>query len=143
MRSYPDARPRLADALVVIVVLALAASVALWQFSARTEAGALTVVVEIDTVEVDRFPISSQETHTYSHNGVTLTLAPYVGGAVTTSSLSSDLTQGVLVAESDCPTHDCVRTGAITRAGQSIVCLPGRIVVTLVGEQPDFDVIAG
>ncbi|MBQ5740096.1 MAG: NusG domain II-containing protein, partial [Oscillospiraceae bacterium] len=36
-----------------------------------------------------------------------------------------------------------VRTGVISRAGQSIVCLPGRIVVTLVGAQMDFDVIAG
>ena len=34
---------------------------------------------------------------------------------------------------SDCPTQDCVHTGAITRSGQSIVCLPGRIVIQLEG----------
>ncbi len=143
MKSYPDNRLRPADALVVLVVLAMAAAIALWQFSARTQSDALTVVVEIDAAEVDRFPIESLETHTYTNNGVTLMLAPYVGGASTVSSQESELTRGVCVAESDCPTLDCVRTGVITRAGQSIVCLPGRIVVTLEGAQQDFDAIAG
>lgn len=143
MKSYPEAKLRLADALVVLLVLVLAAAIALWQFSARTEEAALTVVVEIDGMEADRFPIENLETHTYSHNGVTLTLAPYVGGASPLSSQESELTRGVCVAESDCPTQDCVRTGVITRAGQSIVCLPGRIVVTLEGVQQDFDAIVG
>jgi len=143
MKSYPEGRLRPADALVVLVVLALAAAIALWQFSAHTETAALTVVVEIDAVEADRFPLESLETHSYTNNGVTLTLAPYVGGASTVSSVESELTRGVCVAESDCPTLDCVRTGVITRAGQSIVCLPGRIVVTLEGAQADFDAIAG
>lgn len=143
MKSYPDSRPRLADALILLAVLALAAVVALWQFSARTESTALTVVVEIDAVEADRFPLESLETHTYSNNGVTLTLAPYVGRASTVSSQESELSRGICVSTSDCPTGDCVRTGVITRAGQSIVCLPGRIVVTLEGAQTDFDVIAG
>ena len=34
---------------------------------------------------------------------------------------------------SDCPTQECVHTGKITRSGQSIVCLPARIVVQLEG----------
>lgn len=143
MKPYPDPRPRPADALIVLAVLVLAAAVALWQFSSRAEGEALTVVVEIDAVETDRFPLEDLETHTYSNNGVTLTLAPFVGGASPTSSAESEVTRGVLVAESDCPTQDCVRTGVITRAGQSIVCLPGRIVVTLEGARSDFDVIAG
>lgn len=143
MKSSSELRPRLSDLLIVLVVLALAAGIALWQVSVRTESDALTVVVEIDAVEVDRFPIESLETHSYSHNGVTLTLAPAVHGASSASSAESDMTRGVCVAESDCPTLDCVRTGVISRAGQSIVCLPGRIVVTLVGTQTDFDVIAG
>lgn len=143
MKSSPELRPRPADALVVLVVLVLAAALALWQFSARTESEALTVVVEIDAVEVDRFPVESLETHTYTNSGVTLTLAPYVGGASAASSQGGSLTHGVCVSESDCPTLDCVRTGVISRAGQSIVCLPGRIVVTLEGTQTDFDVIAG
>ena len=40
---------------------------------------------------------------------------------------------GLRVSSSDCPTQDCVHTGAISRAGQSIVCLPAQVVVHLEG----------
>ena len=51
----------------------------------------------------------------------------------------------VSVTDSDCPTQDCVHTGAISRAGQSIVCLPAQVVVHLEGASvPDApDVIVG
>ena len=39
----------------------------------------------------------------------------------------------VWVESSDCPTQDCVRTGHISRGGQSIVCLPARVIVALEG----------
>ena len=46
----------------------------------------------------------------------------------------------VRVSENDCPGGDCMRTGAISRAGQSIVCMPGRVVVKIIGEEtPDAD----
>ena len=38
---------------------------------------------------------------------------------------------GVWVEDSTCPTQDCVHTGAISRGGQSIICLPARIIVRL------------
>ena len=41
--------------------------------------------------------------------------------------------------EADCPTQDCVHTGTITRAGQSIVCLPARIIIRLEGGTVDKD----
>ena len=47
------------------------------------------------------------------------------------------------VASSDCPNQDCVHSGAISRAGQSIVCLPARVAVTLEGAASDYDLIAG
>lgn len=37
------------------------------------------------------------------------------------------------MTDSGCPTQDCVHTGAISRAGQSIVCLPAQVVVHLEG----------
>ena len=33
----------------------------------------------------------------------------------------------------DCPDHTCVRTGRIKYAGQSIVCLPNKVTVTVKG----------
>ena len=47
------------------------------------------------------------------------------------------------VSESDCPNQDCVHSGAISRAGQSVVCLPARVAVTLEGAAADYDLIAG
>lgn len=41
--------------------------------------------------------------------------------------------EGVRITEADCPDKTCVRTGTLTRAGESAVCLPGRVVVRLEG----------
>ena len=49
----------------------------------------------------------------------------------------------VSVTQSDCPGQDCVHSGAVSRAGQSIVCLPARIVVELVGAADGYDLVTG
>ena len=70
---------------------------------------------------------------TYSYNGVTLTVAAEDGN-------------GLRVSSSDCPTQDCVRTGTISRSGQSIVCLPARIIIQLTGgaaDSNDVDIVIG
>lgn len=46
-------------------------------------------------------------------------------------------TDGVFAQVSDCPDHTCVRTGKITKRGESIVCAPLGICVTMDGEGPD------
>ena len=38
---------------------------------------------------------------------------------------------------SDCPDHTCERTGKIRYVGQTIVCLPNKVTVTIIGEQSD------
>lgn len=40
----------------------------------------------------------------------------------------------VWVTDADCPDKTCVAVGRISRAGQSIVCLPSGVVVTITGE---------
>ena len=41
----------------------------------------------------------------------------------------------VRVTESPCPHRICVRTGWADQAGEMIVCVPNRIVVSVVGEE--------
>ena len=77
----------------------------------------------------DRLPLAQFGTHTYANNGYTLTVTA-AGGAVS-------------VTQSDCPGQDCVHSGAVSRAGQSIVCLPARIVVELVGAADGYDLVTG
>lgn len=45
--------------------------------------------------------------------------------------------QGVLVSEADCPDQICVRQGEISHGGETIVCLPHRLVIYL--EDPGDD----
>lgn len=51
--------------------------------------------------------------------------------------------QTVCFSESTCPDQVCVRTGTLTRAGQTAVCLPNRVIVRLRGGEPEVDAVAG
>ena len=108
---------------VVLAVLLLAAASALAVWGGREPAAELTAVVSIDGEEADRIDLrEASGTRRYSANGYTLTV-----------DLRPDGEMGVRVEASDCPTQDCVHTGTITRPGQSIVCLPARIIIQLEG----------
>lgn len=41
------------------------------------------------------------------------------------------------ISEADCPDKLCVRQAAISRTGESLVCLPNRIVVVIEGNTQD------
>ena len=127
MRSSPKLRPCLWDGLAALLVVALAAVCALAVWSRGNDAGALTAVITVDGAEIERIPLKNfpDGERTYSGGGYALRLA-----------LSPE---GVRVEEADCPTQDCVHTGTITRSGQSIVCLPARIIIRLEGGTADKD----
>ena len=61
-----------------------------------------------------------------------------VGGCVV--SVTSD---GVCIKEADCPDRLCVGQGRITKAGQSVICLPNRVSVYLTGEKAEVDAVVG
>ena len=133
MKRSPELKPNLWDILVVLAVVALAASSALTVWPGR-DSGSLTAVVTADGEELDRFAPADLAAgpRTYTHNGYTLTVTAEDGG--------------LRVSEADCPTQDCVHTGTISRSGQSIVCLPARIIIQLTGGQADpggVDVVIG
>ena len=48
----------------------------------------------------------------------------------------------VRVVEADCPDRLCVRQGWIAYDGESIVCLPHKLVVTVRGTAGDLDAVA-
>ena len=50
----------------------------------------------------------------------------------------------VKMESASCKNQICVHTGKIKRAGQSIVCLPNRVSVTIEGESDEgFDTVSG
>ena len=47
------------------------------------------------------------------------------------------------IVEANCGDHTCVRTGRISREGETIVCLPHKLTVTVVGgEAGEFDAVS-
>ena len=121
MKLSPKLRPNGWDGLMAAGVLVLAALAALL-WTGGGGSGPLTAVVSVDGEQVDQVvlaELAELEERSYTHNGYTL--------HVTFTAESAQVTA------SDCPTQDCVHTGAITGNGQSIVCLPARIIIQLEG----------
>ena len=129
MKRSPELKPTKWDALVELAVLLLALGLGARPYFAAKAAGELTVSVAIDGETVERCALSAYDGGAYQSRGYTLTVAVENGA--------------VRVSKSDCPNQDCVHSGAISRAGQSIVCLPARVAVTLEGAASDYDLIAG
>lgn len=129
--SRPELKFNRYDAVVAAIVALLAVAVALWFYLPKAQSGDVTVVISTGGRETQRVALKDFTGTTVSHNGYTLTV-----------SADGD---GVWVADSDCPTQDCVHTGTIRRAGQSIVCLPAQVVIHLEGAAPADapDVIVG
>lgn len=127
MKQFPELKPRLWDAVVVLAVALLAVFCAVRTWGGETEG--LTAVVAIDGQVTERFALDGAGEHTYTYNGYTLRFEEREGG--------------ICAAESDCPTQDCVHTGLVSRGGQSIVCLPARISVTLEGGGTAVDTVIG
>ena len=129
-RSQPELKPKPLDALVALAVLLLGVAAA-WLAYGGENSGALTATVKHRGQVVARVELSSlTEKKTVSIDGayhLTVTL---------------DRT-GAAVTDSDCPGQDCLHTGRITRSGQSIVCLPEQVIVTLEGKAPSPDVVLG
>jgi hypothetical protein len=121
MKQSPKLRPTIWDGLVILTVALLTVVCALTVWRSDGNDSTLTAVISVDGSEVDRLSLQglTETERTIQGNGYTLQVV-----------LSAD---GVRVAEADCPTQDCVHTGTITRGGQSIVCLPGRVIITLEG----------
>ena len=126
---HPELKWNRFDTLVALTVALLAIVSALLFYLPRSQSGVLTVVVTVSGQEIQRTPLSEFTAADVAHNGYTLHIAAANGGVAVTSS--------------DCPTQDCVHTGAISRAGQSIVCLPAQVVISLVGAASDVDAVLG
>lgn len=123
-RQFPKLKPNRWDGLVAVLVVALAAVCAagIWFRGAGTAPEDLVAVVSVDGVETERLALEPGE-RTIKAGGYTLHLT---------------LTETTVVVDhADCPTQDCVHTGRISRSGQSIVCLPARVVIQLTGGTPE------
>ena len=116
------------DLLLVAVLLLLGGALALVLWLTRQAGG--TVTVQIGGKVVMELPLNEDTQIILGEGEHTNTLVIRDGTAQ--------------VAEASCPDQICVRQGAIRYAGESIVCLPHRLAVTVEGgPPPDLDGTAG
>lgn len=129
MKMMPKLRPNRWDFFTAFLVAALALLSA-WKIWEGNSGETLSAVVSVDGKQTEMISLTDlqePEELTLTANGFTLHLV-------------LDQT-GVRMASSNCPTQDCVHTGTINHAGQSIVCLPARVSVQLVGGEENHDAV--
>ena len=124
--SLPLTRGDRAIYLVLVSALLLSFLCSLAAPLFRGNAG--TVRIDADGV-VSVFPLGTDADYTVTSRGYTL-IVSVCGG-------------GVSVSSADCPDRLCEKTGVIRCAGQSVVCLPARVIVTVEGGVSDADVTVG
>ena len=126
---------RKADLIIYAAILLLAAAAFLLYFHAHKSTGS-TAAVSVDGVCLYRFPLNPSgirpgvpfETDIAGYNGGSVHLVIRDGKAD--------------VTEATCPDHICVKHRPISRAGESIVCLPNRVVVTIEGDTAGIDAVS-
>mgnify|MGYP002801110580 CR=1 FL=1 len=124
-------RPTLWDLLVAVLVAGIA--VALF-FSLREESGnflSARVVLDGETIA--------------QYNLTTLTEPITLEVDAASYPLTIQAEPGrICILESSCPGQDCVHTGWASRAGQQIICLPNRLVISLEGGTSEgIDAVTG
>ena len=126
MKGLFDDKKQRADLVVIGSLLLLALILWLVLGAFRTEGG--EVVVRVDGVETERHALT--EDGIYPLNGGSNILVIADGRAWLT--------------EANCPDLLCVKQGKIHYAGQSIICLPNRLSVTVEGGESDgVDAVVG
>ena len=107
-------RRHLRDILVVAALLAVAgaAAVALQLFAAEGS----TVCVRVDGQEVARYPLWQDRRETLSYGGDNVLVIE--GGCAR-------------IESADCPDKVCVHTHPISEVGQTVVCLPRKLVIVI------------
>ena len=117
--------------LILIILLVLASAVMLIGISLFSKKGA-KVVVSVDGKELASFPLS--EDTVYNISG-------YHGG----ENILEIKDGKAHLTNASCPDKLCVNMGYISKTGQSIICLPNKVVIEIKGNTKDnnnFDTIS-
>ncbi|MBQ3389862.1 MAG: NusG domain II-containing protein [Firmicutes bacterium] len=116
-----------ADIVLVLALLLVAAAAGIFMLAAR-DAGAEAVVVQ-NGKEILRMPLNEDTEEVITRGEDSNTVVIKDGTA--------------RVTEANCPDKVCVHTGEIRYEGQTIVCLPHKLVVKIEGgDNQDVDAVA-
>ena len=121
-----------ADVLVILTLLAVAALLLLGFLRSAGTASSENLLVIRTQSEVLSYPLSSDRTIPVASGGYTLTVEIRDGRA--------------RVRETDCPDRVCLHTGWISRKGETVICAPAAVRLTVTdpkGGADDADSVIG
>lgn len=121
-----------ADVLVILTLLAVAALLLLGFLRSAGTASSENLLVIRTPTETLTYPLSADRTVTVSSGNITLTVEIRDGRA--------------RVSDSDCPDKICQRTGWISRKGETVICAPAAVRLTITdpkGGVGDADSVIG
>lgn len=125
MKLFSRQKIRRADLLLIAGLLAVSiVAYAAVQFLVRRDG--VYAVVKVDGQKVEQLSLKQ---------AARITVEGYQGG---TNEIVVEEGR-VYMLEADCPDKICVRTGKISHTGQTIVCLPHRVVVEITGGEASID----
>lgn len=113
------------DYIVIALILILSSTIYFNTKSKLVETNSKIVVVSVDGKEFARYTLGDTDDNVY-------TIDSEYGHNV--FKVTSD---GVHMVESDCKDQICVHQGHITKTGESIICLPNRLVISIEGTNDD------
>ena len=114
--------------LLLAAVLLTAAAAAFFLIRLFSHSGAW-VIVRTDGVETARYPLAQDRE-----------IVLYDGEESNTLVISGGM---AWIRDASCPDRLCVRHRPISRSGETIVCLPHRLVIEISGGgEPDVDAVA-
>ena len=117
-------KKRILRDIIFIIAVASAGLILLFLRRSRGNPGSYAEVY-VNAVKTERYPLDKDGI--YLINGGTNVLEIKDGQA--------------RMAKASCPDLLCVRQGWIRYTGQTLVCLPNKVVITLTGEDGSVDII--
>ena len=116
------------DIIIALALLCAAALIfcAVYFFSSAGD----EVKIEVDSKTVAVLPLNEDTIYNVEINGKTTNTVEIKGGKVN-------------VSYADCPDKICANHRAISKSGESIICLPNRVVISIQGNNQEVDGEAG
>ena len=123
IETMMSTKPKIADFILIGIIFIAAVALILIPFLPQKEAATVEIYVDGKL---------------FLQTSITQSASVSVDGHMTVV-----IEDGIVfVEDSDCPNGLCVKTGKISASGQSIICLPNRIFIKILGES-EVDAVVG
>lgn len=119
-------KPSFGDLIAAVAVLLIAVLLIWHPWQGRADGEILVIVTPDETIE---YALSENRTIELESRGIHLCIEIVDGKA--------------FVRESDCPDGVCVASASISKTGETILCAPAGVSLTVKGGEGDVDFVAG